>query len=180
MATSSDERGLRPLEQLQFARAVLLAEGAALLQLAERLDGSFLAAVKIVRMCRGSVIVCGMGKAGLIGQKLVATLASTGTRSHFLHPGEAVHGDLGRVHREDVVLFLSQSGETEEIVRLLPSLSEFGCQIVAMTASKRNTLGRAAHVVLELGKLEEACALGLAPSTSTTVMAGLGDALPWF
>src|SRR6202011_1708988 len=99
-----------------------------------------------------------------------ATLASTGTRSHYLHPAEAVHGDLGRIHHEDVLLVLSQSGETEEIVRLLPSLSEFGVPIVAITSNAGSTLARAATVTVDLGPLKEACALGLAPSTITTAM----------
>ena len=127
--------------------------------------------------CRGSVIVSGIGKAGLIGQKVMATLASTGTRSHFLHPAEAMHGDLGRIHADDVALVLSQSGETEEIVRLLPSLVEFGVPIVAVTCRAESTLARAAAATIDLGPLEEACGLGLAPSTSTTAMLAVGDAL---
>jgi arabinose-5-phosphate isomerase len=118
-----------------------------------------------------------MGKAGLVGQKIMATLGSTGTRSHFLHPAEAVHGDLGRVHPDDVLLILSQSGQTEEIVRILPSLEELGVPIIAVTARADSALGRAAAVVLELGPLDEACPLGLAPTTSTTAMLALGDAL---
>jgi len=123
------------------------------------------------------VIVCGMGKAGLVGQKIMATLGSTGTRSHFLHPAEAVHGDLGRVHPDDVMLILSQSGETEEITRILPSLLDLGVPTLAVTARTSSTLGQAATVVLELGPLDEACPLGLAPTTSTTAMLALGDAL---
>lgn len=168
---------LTPREQLQLAREVLTAEGQALLDLADGLGDSFLAAVELVLAARGAVIVTGMGKAGLIGQKIVATLASTGTRSHFLHPGEAVHGDLGRIGDDDVVLLLSQSGETEEVVRLLSTISQLGAAMLAITASEANTLGRAADVVIALGKLTEACPLGLAPSTSTTAMAGVGDAL---
>jgi arabinose-5-phosphate isomerase len=118
-----------------------------------------------------------MGKAGIVGQKIAATLASLGTRAHFLHPAEAFHGDLGRIHASDVVLMLSQSGETGEVVQLLPSLKEFEVPIVAVTASKTSSVGCAARVVLELGQLEEACSLGLAPSTSTTAMLALGDAL---
>jgi arabinose-5-phosphate isomerase len=137
----------------------------------------FCHAVDALYFCAGCVIVTGIGKAGLIGQKLAATLASTGTRSHFLHPAEAIHGDLGRIHRDDVVLVLSQSGETEEIVRLLPSLTELDAAIIAITARRTSTLGRAASVVIELGPLKEACSLGLAPSTSTTAMLGVGDAL---
>jgi arabinose-5-phosphate isomerase len=112
-----------------------------------------------------------------VGQKIMATLASTGTRSHYLHPAEAVHGDLGRVHHDDVMLILSQSGETEEIVRILPSLGELGVPILAVTARAQSKLGQAAAVVLELGPLDEACPLGLAPTTSTTAMLALGDAL---
>ncbi len=164
-------------EQLLYAREIIDIEAQALLALGRRLDANFCRAVEIVFGCAGSVIVSGMGKAGLIGQKLAATLASTGTRSHFLHPGEAVHGDLGRIHQHDVLLILSQSGETEEVVRLLPSLASFGTRVIAITGRPKSALGRAAHVVLDLGPLQEACSLGLAPSTSTTAMLALGDAL---
>ena len=166
-----------PLEQLRFGRQVVLLESQALDRMARRLDGAFCRAADAIFGCRGSVIVTGMGKAGLIGQKIMATLASTGTRSHCLHPAEAVHGDLGRIDRSDVILVLSQSGETEEIVRLLPSLAEWGVTMIAMTARADSTLGRAADVTVELGPIEEACALGLAPSTSTTAMLAIGDAL---
>jgi arabinose-5-phosphate isomerase len=168
---------LSPFEQLRFARHVILTESRALSKLADRLDGDFCKAVDLVYSCRGNVIVCGIGKAGLIGQKIMATMASTGTPSHSLHPAEAVHGDLGRVGRNDLMLVLSQSGETDEIVRLLPALAEFGVPIVAITASGTSSLGRAAAVTIELGPLEEACSLGLAPSTSTTAMLAVGDAL---
>ncbi len=168
---------LCPVQQLRFAREILEQESQTLATLAERLGGEFCEATEHLFHCQGSVIVSGMGKAGLIGQKITATLASTGTRSHCLHPAEAVHGDLGRVHRDDVVLLLSQSGETEEIVRLLPPLCELGVPIIAITANRGSTLGRAATVCIELGSLEEACSLGLAPSTSTTAMLALGDAL---
>ena len=168
---------LSPFEQLRFAREVILTEGRALERIANRLDGEFCRAVELLFQCQGSVIVSGMGKAGLVGQKIMATLASTGTPSHWLHPVEAVHGDLGRVHHSDVMLILSQSGETEEVVRLLPALTKLGVRIVAVTGSAASTLGRAATVAIELGALEEACALGLAPSTSTTAMLAIGDAL---
>ena len=168
---------LSPFEQLRFARHVILTESRALARVADRLNGEFCRAVEIVHSCQENEIVCGIGKAGLIGQKIMATMASTGTPSHCLHPAEAVHGDLGRVRRGDVVLMLSQSGETEEIIRLLPSLTDFGVPIVAITASAKSRLGRAATVTIELGPLEEACALGLAPSTSTTAMLAVGDAL---
>jgi arabinose-5-phosphate isomerase len=164
-------------EQLEYARQIIGLEAQALSQLAARLTPEFCRAVRLLLACRGSVIVTGMGKAGLIGQKLTATLASTGTRSHYLHPAEAVHGDLGRVHADDVVLALSKSGETEELVRLLPSIERLQTPIIAVTAQASSRLGRAATVVLELGPLQEACSLGLAPSTSTTAMLALGDAL---
>ncbi len=166
-----------PLEQLRLARQIILQESRSLAQLAKELGGEFSRTVQLLYGCRGSVIVSGMGKAGLVGQKIMATLASTGTRSHCLHPAEAVHGDLGRIHRDDVLLILSQSGETEEVIRLLPSLAELGVPIIAITRSAESTLGQAATVVLQLGSIEEACSLGLAPSTSTTAMLALGDAL---
>ena len=168
---------LSPFEQLRYARQILQLESRTLAQLATRLNHDFCKAVEHLYRCRGSVIVSGMGKAGLVGRKIMATLASTGTRSHCLHPAEAVHGDLGRIHHQDVILLLSQSGETEEVVRLLPSLAELGVPVLAITGRADSTLGRAATVTLELGPVEEACSLGLAPSTSTTAMLALGDAL---
>lgn len=164
-------------DQLRYAREIIQIEGHTLLNLAKRINAEFCRAVELIYQCRGSVIVTGMGKAGLIGQKLAATLASTGTRSHYLHPGEAVHGDLGRIHADDTVLVLSQSGETEEIVRLLPSLNSMRVNLIAITSGAGSTLARASTVVIELGPLHEACALGLAPSTSTTAMLAVGDAL---
>ena len=162
---------------LKHARSILRTEGQTLLDLAQRLDGSFVRAVEVLSACRGSVIVSGMGKAGLVGQKIAATLASTGTRSHFLHPAEAVHGDLGRVHVDDVMLLLSYSGQTDEIVRLLAPLSAIPVPMIAVTSNRESPLGRQATVTLELGHLVEACPLGLAPTTSTTAMLALGDAL---
>lgn len=162
---------------LRFGREVIAVEARALAELVGRIDGSFYQVVQELLQSRGSLIVTGIGKAGLIGQKLTATFASTGCRSHFLHPAEAFHGDLGRVHTDDVVLVLSQSGETAEVLQLLPALRSMGVKLIAMTASPDSTLGRAAAIVLPLGRLDEACSLGLAPSTSTTVMLALGDAL---
>lgn len=164
-------------EILQLGREVICTEARALASLIGRLDTSFFRAVQLLYKLRGSLIVTGMGKAGLIGNKLAATFASTGTRAHFLHSAEAFHGDLGRVHPGDLVLVLSQSGETEEVVQLLPPLGRMGVPLLAITASPLSTLGREAEVTIELGKLEEACSLGLAPSTSTTAMLALGDAL---
>jgi arabinose-5-phosphate isomerase len=168
---------LRPQDQLQYARQIIELEAAALHRVAERLDEAFPAAAKLLLECSGSALVTGMGKAGLVGQKIAATLASTGTRSHFLHPAEAVHGDLGRVRPDDVVLALSNSGETDEIVRLLPALKALAVPLVAITGHGTSSLARAATVVIALGPLQEACPLGLAPSSSTTAMLAVGDAL---
>ncbi|MCA9230018.1 MAG: KpsF/GutQ family sugar-phosphate isomerase [Planctomycetales bacterium] len=164
-------------EIINLGREVMLAEASALSQVAEKLDANFCAAVELLQALQGNLIVTGMGKAGLIGQKLAATFASTGTRAHFLHPAEAIHGDLGRVHRGDLVLVLSQSGETGEVLGLLPALRQLGVPLIAISASARSTLGKAAQVTIALGRLDEACSLGLAPSTSTTAMLAVGDAL---
>jgi arabinose-5-phosphate isomerase len=161
---------LTDFEQLRYARQIIETESRALALVGKRLDREFCRAVALLYECHGNVIVSGMGKAGLIGQKIMATLASTGTPSHCLHPAEALHGDLGRIHADDVVLILSQSGETEEVSRLLPSLAELAVPIIAITSRADSTLGRAAKVVLELGHVEEACPLGLAPSSSTTAI----------
>lgn len=162
---------------LSLGKQILIQEAETLCALAESIDSRFLQAVYCLLNCNGNVIVCGIGKAGLVGQKLCATFASTGTPSHFLHPAEAVHGDLGKIRKNDVVLFLSQSGETEEITRLLPSVRQFGVPILAITASPKSTLAQNSDIVLPLGHLPEADTLGLAPSTSTTAMMALGDAL---
>ena len=163
--------------RLEKAREILRHEANAVLEIAESLGASFSEAVAMLLACRGCVILSGIGKAGLIAQKLVATMASTGTPSHFLHPAEAIHGDLGRVTADDIVVMFSQSGETEEVVRLLPSLADMGVPVIAVTASDDCTLARHATLVLPLGKRAEADPLNLAPSTSTTAMLALGDAL---
>lgn len=163
--------------RLSDARAILLGEATAIVGLANALDESFLKAVEALRQCTGQIVVSGMGKAGLIGRKVSATLASTGSRSIFLHPAEAVHGDLGRIDCADILLLLSYSGETEELNRLLPTLKSKAQQLIAITGSASSTLGRNADLVLPLGALREVCPLGLAPSTSTTAMLALGDAL---
>jgi len=162
---------------LTHGRGILRAEGEAILRSADTLGDAFARAVRIVADCTGSVVVTGIGKAGLVARKISATLASTGTPSHFLHPAEALHGDLGALRRDDVVLALSQSGETEEIVRLVPHVAARRVRIVALTGSAQSTLGRAADVVVATGNVREACTLGLAPSTSTSLMLALGDAL---
>jgi arabinose-5-phosphate isomerase len=164
-------------ELLRLGREVLQAEASAVQGLVSRFPVEFAEAVWLIHECTGSVIVTGMGKAGLIGQKVAATLASTGTPSHFLHPAEAVHGDLGRVHERDLVLALSYSGATEEVVRLTPALKERNIPLIAVTSRRNSPLGETATITLELGAIPEACPLGLAPTTSTTVMLALGDAL---
>lgn len=174
---SPSAQSLAPSAQLRAAREVLRIEAVALWKVSTYLDSAFTDAIELIRGSQGSVIVTGMGKAGLVGQKIAATLASTGTRSHYVHPAEAFHGDLGRIAAGDVVLMLTQSGETSEVVQLLPSLRDMQIPIVAITASSSSTVGRASACVMELGEIEEACSLGLAPSTSTTAMIALGDAL---
>src|SRR5258708_38803023 len=146
-----------PKQDVDHAREVIRAEADAVAQLAGRLNGTFTRAVEMVLACPGRVVVTGMGKPGFIAQKLSATLASTGTPSLYLHPAEALHGDLGRLVSGDLVLALSDSGETDEIVRLLPSLRRFGAPIIAMTSGARNTLADAADAVLEIGPVPEAC-----------------------
>ena len=164
-------------DQLREARAIIRTEAAALQQLSESLGTSFCSAVDLICGCSGRILVTGIGKAGLIGQKIAATLSSTGTRAHFLHPAEAVHGDLGSVSDADVVIAVSNSGETEEVVRLLPTIRQLGASLIAITAQSNCTLGRRSDTVLEIGQLREAGELGLAPSTSTTAMLAIGDAL---
>jgi arabinose-5-phosphate isomerase len=168
---------LNPFEQLRQGREIIRTEGQTLLALADRLGEEFCHAAALIAAARGSVIVSGMGKAGLIGQKIAATFASTGTRSHFLHPSEAIHGDLGRVHAEDVALILSFSGATEEVVRILPPLRDLGAAIIAVTGQSDSPLAKQAAITLDLGSISEACPLGLAPTASTTAMLALGDAL---
>jgi arabinose-5-phosphate isomerase len=164
-------------EQLRLARDILRQEGDAIVRLARSLDEGFCDALDLLLACRGNVLVSGMGKAGHVGQKIAATLASTGTRSFFLHPAEAIHGDLGRVQTGDVSLILSQSGETAEIMQILGSLAAADVPIIAITGRTTSTLAKQATVTLALGALQEACPLGVAPSTSTTAMLALGDAL---
>src|SRR6267154_2142368 len=168
-----------PLKQdiVDYAREVIRAEADAVAQLGARLNGAFSDAVARIFDCDGRVVVTGMGKAGFIAQKISATFASTGTPSLFLHPAEALHGDLGRVVPGDLVVALSNSGETEEILRLLPALKRMGAPIIAVTGGQKSSLAAAADVVLEIGPVPEACPLGLAPTASTAALLALGDAL---
>jgi arabinose-5-phosphate isomerase len=162
---------------LESAQRVLRVEIEAIEAVSKRLNGSFGRAVELVLACAGRVVVTGMGKPGFIAQKISATFASTGTPSLYLHPAEALHGDLGRVARGDLVLALSNSGETDELIRLLPALKRLGVPIVALTGDAKSQLARAADLVLDIGPVPEACPLGLAPTASTIALLALGDAL---
>ena len=162
---------------IEFARSVLKTEADAVGSLAEGLGDEFLRACRMVLECSGRVVVTGVGKAGLVGTKIAATLTSTGTPSLFLRPTDALHGDLGMVMKDDLLLALSNSGETEEILRLIPYVRQIGAKVASMTSSRTSGLGKFSDVVLEMGRIEEACPLGLAPSASTTAMMALGDAL---
>lgn len=162
---------------LETARKVLEIEAEALAELLERLDDRFVRAVDILESCRGRVVVAGMGKSGIIGQKISATLSSTGTPSYFLHPAEALHGDLGRLASGDVLVALSYSGETEELLRLLATVKRLAIPLIALTGNPASTLGQASDVAIDVGIRKEACPLGLAPTASTTAMVAMGDAL---
>lgn len=165
------------VEQLRDAQFVIASEAAALEQVARRLDSRFCQAVDAILDCPTRVVVTGMGKAGIIGRKVAATFSSTGTKSHFLHPAEAVHGDVGCLEETDLLLAFSNSGETAELLRLLPIVRGMNVTTIAVTAVATSTLGTQADITIELGRLREADAWGLAPSTSTTAMLAVGDAL---
>lgn len=165
------------IDLLGEARRVLGEEADALRALADRLDDTFVRAARRLQTCVGRVVVTGMGKSGSVGRKIAGTLASTGTPALFLHPGEALHGDLGMVTGVDDVLALSYSGETDELLAVLPALRRRGAGLIAITGNARSTLAQAADIVLDVGVPREACPLFLAPTTSTTVMMALGDAL---
>jgi arabinose-5-phosphate isomerase len=165
------------MPDLSLARKVLQTEAAAVTALAERLDERFLEAATLVAECRGRVIMTGMGKSGIVCRKIAATLSSTGTPALFLHPAEALHGDLGVIRGEDVVIALSYSGENEELVRILEPLKRLGIRLIAMTGNDRSTLAQASDVALDCRVSEEACPMNLVPTASTTAMLALGDAL---
>jgi arabinose-5-phosphate isomerase len=162
---------------IQRANAVLKTEASAVLNLAERIDARFVAACRLMLACKGRVIVTGMGKSGHIAGKIAATLASTGTPAFFVHPGEAGHGDMGMMMPGDVVLALSYSGETDELLAILHLIRHRNIPLIAMTGNATSTLARQATVLLDAAVAEEACPLGLAPTSSTTAMLALGDAL---
>lgn len=162
---------------LETAKKTLLLEAEAIRGLIDRLDHGFEEAVLILEACQGRVVVIGMGKSGLIGTKIAATLASTGTPSFFLHPAEGSHGDIGMVTRNDVVLALSNSGETEEVIRLMPVIKRMGLPLISLVGRVESSLARLSTVVLDCSVEREACPLGLAPTCSTTAALAMGDAL---
>jgi arabinose-5-phosphate isomerase len=168
---------LNPENTCSLALAVLETEAGAVAALTKRIDGTFLSACQFILDCRGRVVVLGMGKSGHIGGKLAATLASTGTPAFFVHPGEASHGDLGMITREDAVIALSNSGETDEILTLLPLIRRLGVPLIALTGNPGSRLAREASVHLDVSVEREACPLGLAPTSSTTATLAMGDAL---
>jgi arabinose-5-phosphate isomerase len=164
-------------DDIEYGREVLRLEAQAVDALRGLLDERFSKAVELVLACEGHVVVTGMGKSGLIAQKTSATLASTGTPSFFLHPAEAIHGDIGRVGKDDLLIAISNSGQTEEIRRLIPAVKQIGAGLVAITGDEASSLARHADCVLHTGKPPEACPVGLAPTTSTTAQLAVGDAL---
>ena len=162
---------------LDLAKQVLSIEASAILALTPKLDQSFICAVNLILNCKGRVVVTGMGKSGHIGNKIAATLASTGTPAFFVHPGEASHGDLGMITPGDVVIAISNSGESHEVLGILPMLTRFKIQLISMTGNASSTLAIQADAHLDIGVEQEACPLGLAPTSSTTATLAMGDAL---
>lgn len=162
---------------IQQGKRVLEIEARAIAALVDRLDDRFAKAIDLLHRCTGKVVVSGMGKSGLIGQKIAATLASTGTPAFFVHPADGIHGDLGMLARQDALLAISNSGETEEVLKLLPFMKRLGLPIIAFTGRTQSTLAKNSDVVLDVSVSEEACPLGLAPTSSTTAALAMGDAL---
>lgn len=162
---------------LKLAKEVLEIESSAILKLTDRLDDFFVEAVEILYSCKGRVIVTGMGKSGLIGKKIASTFSSTGTPAFFLHPAESTHGDSGLLTRDDVVLAISNSGETSELLQILPIIKRFDLKLIALTGRNSSTLAQKSDVSLDISVEKEACPLGLAPTASTTVTLAMGDAL---
>lgn len=162
---------------LEEARKVIKSEAAAVAALADRLDSSFEQSVKMILASNGRVVVSGMGKSGLVGQKIASTMASTGTPALFLHPAEGIHGDLGMIMPGDVVIGISNSGETEELLRILPVIKRLGASLIAMSGNPTSNLVRSSDLFLDVSVAEEACPLGLAPTSSTTATLAMGDAL---
>ena len=161
---------------IEKAKKVLMLESKAIANIAKKINKDFIKAIDLVLKTKGRVILTGMGKPGFIAQKISATMSSTGTPSLYLHPAEAVHGDLGRVTKDDIIIAISNSGETEEIIKLIPILKKIGSKIIAITGNKKSTLGKNSDYILDSSVEKEACPMGLAPTTSTTAMLALGDA----
>jgi arabinose-5-phosphate isomerase len=174
---SSSLNTLHPEKTIEQGRRVIKTEITALEDLSNRLDMSFVRAIELMEQCTGRVVVTGMGKSGHIGRKIAATLASVGTPSTFMHPAEGAHGDLGLVTPDDVVIAISNSGETQELLGVLPTLNKLKVPVISMTGRLHSTLARRGTVTLDISVAEEACPLGLAPTSSTTVTLALGDAL---
>lgn len=162
---------------IEKAKRVLTIEAEAVAALRDRVNGSFVKAVELIHLCKGKVVVTGVGKSGLIGQKIASTLASTGTPSFFMHPSEGLHGDLGMLSRGDLVIAISNSGESEEVSQILPVVKRLGLPLIAMSGNMNSTLAKSGDVVLDVSVKEEACPLGLAPTASTTATLAMGDAL---
>jgi arabinose-5-phosphate isomerase len=175
--STSDQRSSSEQSVLAEARHSLSSQAQALIRAAAGLDDAFVRALQLIVDCSGRVVVCGIGKSGLIARKLVATFNCSGTRSFFLHPAEASHGDFGMLERSDVVVLISNSGGTEEIVRVLPHFNELGVTLIALVGKRHSALGRAAHVVIETGVEQESCPHDFVPTTSALVTMALGDAL---
>lgn len=178
MANSATSTSSKTLSELiSSAKYTLTTQAKALSSLSEKIDGEFAKAVNLILNTNGRTIICGMGKSGLIGAKIAATLSSTGTPSFFLHPAEAFHGDLGMIDKEDTLILISYSGETEELIRLLPSLQSFGNTCIAMVGNSQSTIAQHCHAVLDIAVDREVCPNNLAPTTSTTMTTAMGDAL---
>jgi len=165
------------VDLIEEAKRVLKVEAQSILDLAERVDERFSRAVDLLYSCRGRVVVMGMGKSGLVGRKIASTFASTGTPSFFLHPAEGLNGDFGMLAREDVVMAISNSGETRELLEVLPLIKRYGNRLIALTGNLKSSLAKAGDICLDIHVKEEACPLGLAPTASTTAVLALGDAL---
>jgi arabinose-5-phosphate isomerase len=162
---------------IKKAIEVLKIEAEGILGLADRIDDNFPKMVELICRSKGRLIISGIGKSGLVGRKIVATLNSTGTRSLFLHPAEAMHGDLGMVDSDDIFIALSNSGETDELNMLIPSIQKIGCTIIAFTGNKNSTLGKHSDIIIDVAVKREACPMGLAPTASSTALLAMGDAL---
>jgi arabinose-5-phosphate isomerase len=162
---------------IETGKSVLKTEAEAILALMDRINGDFLAAIDLIARSNGKVVVTGMGKSGIIGKKIAATLASTGTPAFFMHPAEASHGDLGMITQGDVIIAISNSGETEELLRLIPFFKRFGVSIISMTGNRQSTLAKTADISIDISVKEEACPLGIVPTSSTTAAIAMGDSL---